>query len=80
LLQEVIEQVNNVGTSVKDKVFENIALTIANKAAIPYGRQLSDEEMRTLYTDWSSIKNNKYTPTGKQVVNILTNEQVNKMF
>lgn len=80
LLQEVLEQVSAGDTSVKDKVFENIAFTIATKAAIPYGRLLSDDEKKSLVNDWREIKNNKYTPNGKIVAILLTNEQVNKMF
>ena len=80
LLQEVIGQVSTGGTSARDKVFENIALTIASKAAIPYGRQLSVDEIKSLISSWREVKTNRYTPSGKLVVNLLTNDQVAKMF
>ena len=80
LLNEVISSVSSGGGNLKDKVFENIALTIATRAAIPYGRQLNSEEMKSLVTDWQSLQNNKYTPNGKLIVNVLTLEQVAKMF
>lgn len=78
LLNEVITSVS--GVSVKDKVFEKIALTIASKAAIPYNRQLNEQEMKSLITDWRKLKNTKYTPSGKLIANILTLDQVGKMF
>ena len=78
LLTEVIASVS--GMSVKDKVFERIALAIASKAAIPWGRTLNDEEMKTLITDWQNLKNTKYTPSGKLIANVLTIDQVSKMF
>ena len=78
LLNEVITSVT--GVSVNDKVFEKIAITIASKAAIPYGRLLNEEEMKTLIADWRNLKNTKYTPSGKLIANLLTLDQVAKMF
>ncbi len=78
MLNEVITSVS--GVSVKDKVFEKIALTIASKAAIPYNRHLNEQEMKTLITDWRKLKNTKYTPSGKLIANFLTLDQVAKMF
>lgn len=80
LLQEIFDQMTNGGTNVKDKVFENIVITIATRAAIPYGRQLNDDEIKTLITEWRDIKTNKYTPNGKRVVNHISNDQIEKMF
>ncbi len=78
LLNEVITSVS--GVNLKDKVFEKIALTIASKAAISYGRQLNEQEMKTLINDWRNLSNTKYTPTGKLIANLLTIDQVTKMF
>ncbi len=80
LLNEVISTVSIGGNSLKDKVFERIALTIASRAAIPYGRVLNDDEKKGLIADWRSLKNNKYTPTGKLIGTVLTIEQLGKMF
>ena len=79
LLNEVITSVSGV-MSLKDKVFEKIALAIASKAAIPYGRQLNQQEMITLITDWRKLSNGKYTPSGKLIANVLTVDQVMRMF
>lgn len=80
LLNEVINSVSNGGNSIKDKIFEKIALTIATRAAIPHGRLLSLEEMKSLVADWQKLKNRKYTPTGKVIATVLTIDQVAKMF
>lgn len=80
LLNDVINNVSSGGASVKDKLYENIALTIATKAAIPYNRHLNEEEMRSLLTDWKNLKSNKYTPGGKTIVNVITVDQLMKMF
>lgn len=78
LLNEVITSVS--GINIKDKVFEKIALTITSKAAIPYGRQLNEQEMKTLIGDWRNLSNTKYTPSGKLIANLLSIDQVSKMF
>lgn len=80
LLNEVINSVSVGGNSLKDKIFEKIAITIATRAAIPYGRRLNDEEMKTLVDDWNNLQNKKYTPSGKVMANMLTIDQVVKMF
>ena len=80
LLNEVIASVGNGGGSLKDKIFEKIAFTIASRAAISSGRQLNEQEMKSLIDDWKSLKNNKYTPNGKTIAISLSLEQVAKMF
>ena len=80
LLNEVIATVSNGGGSLKDKIFEKIALTIASRAAISAGRHLNEQEMKSLIDDWKSLKNNKYAPNGKTIAIVLSLEQVAKMF
>ena len=80
LLSEVINTVSNGGNSIKEKVYENIAVTIASRAAIPGGRQLNDEEKKALFNEWKALKNSKYTPDGKVMANIITLDQLSKMF
>ena len=79
LLNEVIQSVSG-GNSLKDKIFERIAVTIATRAAIPHGRILTEEEMKTLVAEWQRLKNRKYTPSGKVIANMLTQDQLAKMF
>ena len=80
LLNEVIVSVTSGGASIKDKIFEKIAMTIATRAAVPYGRQLNDEEKKALVGDWKNLKNSKYTPDGKTIANVMTFDQLSKMF
>lgn len=80
LLNEVIAQVTTGGTSLKDKVFEKIAITIATRAAIPYGRQLNNNEMKSLVSDWKGLKTNKYTPGGKIIARVISLDQISKLF
>ncbi len=80
LLNDVINHVSTGGNSIKDRVYENIALTIAARAAIPSGRQLNEEEMKTLVNDWKQLQNPKYSPNGKLIANVLSLDQVSKMF
>jgi DNA mismatch repair protein MutL len=80
LLCEVINTVSNGGNGIKEKVYENIAMTIASRAAIHSGRHLNDEEKKALVNEWKALKNAKYTPDGKVMANIITLDQLSKMF
>ena len=51
LLNKVIESVIDGGESLSDRLFEHVALKVAEQAAIPYGRLLSDAEMESLMGD-----------------------------
>ena len=79
LLTEVIDNVERGGNSIKERIYENIALMVARKAAIGT-KTLTGEEMKRLLADWSHLRNRNYTQGGKPIVTTLTPEQVGKMF
>ena len=80
LLMQVIESVTEGGKSWSSRINEHIALVVAEKAAVPYGRQLSQEEMDKLLSDLLQLDTPNYTPDGKVVMSIMTMEQITKMF
>ncbi|HUS86370.1 MAG TPA: DNA mismatch repair endonuclease MutL [Bacteroidales bacterium] len=57
---------------------EKLARSMARAGAIPYGKQLSEEEMRDLFDTLFSCKTPNYSATGKPVVNIITIEELDK--
>lgn len=79
LLEDVVDSLGNAGAKVKRQIYENIATVIARKAAIPYGRILSQSEMKQLIRDWTEIKNGRYTPGGKLVAARLDIEYLGKL-
>lgn len=80
LLLQVIESIIEGGDSISNKVFEHIALTVADKAAIPYGRILQQEEMEQLMGDLLKLPQPNYTPSGKTIICTMTLDQITKMF
>lgn len=80
LLLQVIESIIEGGNSISNKVFEHIALTVADKAAIPYGRILQQEEMEQLMGDLLKLPQPNYTPSGKTIICTMTLDQITKMF
>lgn len=77
---QVIDEVSMGGTSITTKVYESIALRVAKSAAIPYGKTMLQEEMDTLLSKLLCLQNPNYTPDGKTIISVLSNDQLEKMF
>lgn len=77
---QVIDEVSMGGTSITTKVYESIALRVAKSAAIPYGKTMLHEEMDTLLSKLLCLPNPNYTPDGKTIISVLSNDQLEKMF
>ncbi len=80
LLLEVIDSIIEGGESIASRVFEHIALTVAERAAIPYGKPLSAEEMESLMGDLLRLPQPNYTPAGKTVICMLPLDKIAAMF
>lgn len=77
---QVIDEVSQGGTSIATKVYECIALRVAQSAAIPYGKSMLLEEMDTLLAKLLSLPSPNYTPDGKTIISVISNDQLDKMF
>ena len=77
---QVIDAVTEGGKPVSDRIREHIAMVIAEKAAIPYGRSLSSKEMDTLIGDLMQLDSPNYLQDGKTVISIMTIDSINKLF
>ena len=77
---QVIDEVSMGGTSITTKVYESIALRVAKSAAIPYGKTMLQEEMDTLLSKLLCLPNPNYTPDGKTIISVLSNDQLENMF
>ncbi len=78
---QVIESVGDgSGEQVKDKLYQKMALTVARRGAIPYGRKLSAAEMEHLVASLMQLPQPNHTPDGKTVIAIIGNPQIEKLF
>lgn len=80
LLQEMVESVRQGGLSGMADYRHRIALALAKAAAIVEGQFLSQEEMDKLMADLLTSSNPNYTPDGKNIIAVLAQEKVEKMF
>ena len=79
-LQDMVDKVLETGCEVKEEVSESLALTLAKKAAIPYGKFLSEEEAGSLIANLFASSGPNYTPDGKCILSILSEDELEKRF
>ncbi|MGM9869457.1 MAG: DNA mismatch repair endonuclease MutL [Sodaliphilus sp.] len=77
---QVIDEVHQGGTSIATKVQEFISLRVAQSVAIPYGKILLQDEMDNLLSQLLNFPDPTYSPDGKTIISVLTNDQLEKMF
>ena len=76
MLAEALER----GNVSKEEVHSTLALTMARSAAIVEGQVLSPHEMSTLIDELFACEVPSYTPDGKKVFSIITNEDIESRF
>ena len=80
VLQHILQQVHERGADTQAEWREQIALSLAETAAIPTGKNLTEPEMRDLVTRLVQLTNYRRTADGKTIVSLLTDEEINKRF
>ncbi len=78
LIQDIVTSATPTGQDTL-ALNDEVALGLARHAAIPYGQQLSNEEMDTLVNDLFMCKNVNYTPDGKPVLCILPQQDIEQL-
>ena len=80
VLQHIAQQVRERGADTQREWREQIARTLAESAAVPYGQTLTENEMRDLVTRLTKLESYRRLPDGKIIVSLLTDEEINKRF
>ena len=80
VLQHILQQVRERGADTQTEWREQIALTLAETAAIPSGKSLTEPEMRNLVTRLVQLPNYRRSAEGKLIVSLLTDDEINKRF
>ena len=80
LLQHILQQVRERGANTPVEWREQIALGLAESAAIPSGKNLTEAEMRDLVSRLVQLPNYRRTADGKTILSLLTDEEINKRF
>ena len=79
-LQHILSLVREQGVDTQSEWREQIAVALAENAAIPYGKSLLVDEMRDLLQRLFQLTQVMRTPDGKKIIALLSNEDVNKLF
>ncbi len=58
----------------------DIALSLAQSVAVPYGQVLSNDEMEQLVNELFACSNVNYTPNGKPILSILPQTDIERLF
>ena len=80
VLKDILHEVQELGTSVRDSWQQRIAMTLASDMAIPYGKHLTDKEMSELVKDLIALPDYALAPDGKRTLFLLTDEEIKKHF
>ena len=80
ILQHIVRQVRERGADTQQEWREQIALSLAQSAAIPYGKTLTEAEMHDLVMRLVQLPSYRRTADGKTIVSLLTDEEITKRF
>ena len=80
LVKNMLARSIETGSDVKDEIRESLAMSMAESAAISYGRELSKEEMDKLVNQLFSSSQQKYSPSGKTIITLINDDVLDKMF
>ena len=80
VLQNILDTIRDLGLSAQQQWHEKIALSMAQSTAIPYGKVLTQKEMQHLVEELFTLPRYRYTPDGKNVAALLSQEQIGRFF
>ena len=78
LIEQMFLAAENNDAGLADDLFARIALSLAQSAAIPVGQVLTPCEMEQLIGDLFALTTPNYTPDGKPVFTLFTNDEICK--
>lgn len=79
LVGDMVASTLEDGSAVNEEIDKALALSLARNAAIPHGQVLGNEEMENLVNELFACNNVNYTPTGKTILTILKQLDIEKM-
>ena len=80
ILQHILSQVRERGADTPTEWREQIARTMAESAAIPYGKTLTETEMRDMMQRLIALPQYRRTPEGKNILSLLSDDEISKRF
>ena len=78
LIEQMFQAAENHDGNLADDLYARVASSLAHSAAIPVGQVLTPCEMEQLIGDLFALATPNYTPDGKPVFTLFTNEEICK--
>lgn len=80
LVRDIVSRALEVEQDVCNEISETVALSLARASAIPYGKTLSNDEMDHLLADLFSSSSSDYTPDGKIIISVISDDDIYNRF
>ena len=80
LVSELVEAVIEQKCVLRDEINRTIAIKLSDKAAIPYGEVLSNEDMERIVAQLQNCETQNYTPDGKPIITLIDHNEIEKRF
>ncbi len=80
LIDEILETYKSGEINIEQDLKEKIALSMARQSSIKYGKSLNIEEMDELVGQLFACQVPNYSPDGKTVISIMSNDEINDRF
>ena len=80
LLLNMLDKAKTTAEEISTNLHETIALAMAESTCIKAGKRLSSEEMSDLIDRLFACENHNYTPDGKTIMTIFTQDEIEKRF
>lgn len=80
VVQEILLRVKERDANTQQEWREQIALSLAESAAIPTGKTLTENERQDLVSRLTQLPQYTRTPDGKTIVSVLSNDELRKRF
>ena len=79
-LRAILTRAMDKTETVREQIQQQIALTLAQSAAIPMGKNMSEQEMQNILQQLFALPSYRVTPDGKTVAVLMTQEDISRRF
>ena len=80
LLLDILDRAKTTAANTSQLLHESIALSLAESSSIKGGQHLTNEEMSDLIDRLFACANHNFTPDGKKIMSIFTQDELEKRF
>jgi DNA mismatch repair protein MutL len=80
VVQQIVTQVRERGADTQREWREQIALSLAESAAIPTGKTLTETEMRDIVTRLLQLNDYRHLPDGRTIASLMSDDELSRKF